>query len=240
MSEEIIVRQDGRVLRITLNRPDSMVSEPMALELTGLLRNAGATSDIVVLTGAGADFCAGRAPGGAPPGQMDAYEMREKREVIFNCYDSFRQAVIPVIGVVRGKAHGLGCALAGLCDITLAAADSSFRIPEMAQGVLPTMVLSALHDRVPPKALAYLLYSTAEITPAEAITFGIASRVVPTASLDQELAALLAVMGKQPRPALLGGKEFIGAARSLDPHNAVRFAQSLHGLVNTSSGMKKK
>jgi len=63
MSNEILVQQDGPILRVTLNRPDAGngVSDDMAAELAGILDRAADTSQFVVLRGAGPDFCAGRA-----------------------------------------------------------------------------------------------------------------------------------------------------------------------------------
>jgi enoyl-CoA hydratase len=76
----------------------------MAVELAKLLLGAADSSEIVVLRGAGEDFCVGREtmgkrPPGAPP---EALELRRRNDVIFNCYGAFRRCEIPVIGVVRG------------------------------------------------------------------------------------------------------------------------------------------
>ena len=72
--------------------------------------------------------------------------------MVFNCYGAFRRCEIPVIGVVKGRAFGFGCAIAAVCDITLAADSAKFQVPEMAHNIMPTMVMSALVDRVPRKA----------------------------------------------------------------------------------------
>ena len=46
MSDEILIKQDGPILRITLNRPDhgNGATDPMALTLTETLLKAGETS----------------------------------------------------------------------------------------------------------------------------------------------------------------------------------------------------
>src|SRR5436190_2201578 len=153
MSSEILTARKGPVLEITLNRPQigNAASDAMAVELTKLLLGAAESSEIVVLRGAGEDFCVGREtmgkrPPGAPP---EALELRRRNDVIFNCYGAFRRCEIPVIGVVRGRAFGFGCAIAAVCDITLAADSAKFQVPEMAHNIMPTMVMSALVDRVP-------------------------------------------------------------------------------------------
>jgi hypothetical protein len=59
--------------------------------------------------------------------------------------------------MVQGRAHGVGAALAGLCDIAIVTEDSSFAIPEMDRDIPPTLVTAALCDRIPLKTLAYLV-----------------------------------------------------------------------------------
>ena len=134
----------------------------------------------MVLNGTGKDFCVGRAGMGATPAvDPEAIERRRQSEVIFNSYAAFRAATVPVIAVVRGLAAGYGCAIAGVADITIAAESATFQIPEMAHRIMPTMVMSALMDRVSRKDLTYLVYSTAIISAARAREAGIVSEVVP-------------------------------------------------------------
>src|SRR5919197_3157990 len=183
MSSDILTARKGPVLEITLNRPQTgnAASDAMAVELTKLLVGAAETSEIVVLRGAGEDFCVGREtmgkrPPGAPP---EAFELRRRNDVVFNCYGAFRRCEIPVIGVVRGRALGFGCAIAAVCDMTIAGERAQFQVPEYAHNIMPTMVMSALIDRVHRKALTYLVYSTAMVSAERALSSGLASEVVP-------------------------------------------------------------
>src|ERR1700716_3519084 len=220
MANESVTARKGPGLEITLNRPEigNAASDAMAVELTKLLLGAGESSEIVVLRGAGDDFCVGRETmGKRPPGQQpDALELRRRNDVVFNCYGAFRRCEIPVIGVVRGRAFGFGCAIAAVCDITLAADSAQFQIPEMLHNIMPTMVMSALVDRVPRKALSYFVYSTAMISAARAREAGLVSEVVPLAELDAAVEALCATMMKAPLPARLGVKEYTRTALDMD------------------------
>jgi len=150
MANEILTTRKGPVLEITLNRPDigNAASDAMAVELADLILGAGESAEIVVLRGAGEDFCVGRETmGKRPPGApREALELRRRNDVVFNCYGAFRRCEIPVIGVVKGRAFGFGCAIAAVCDITLAADSAKFQVPEMAHNIMPTMVMSALVD----------------------------------------------------------------------------------------------
>ncbi len=241
MSNEILTERDGEVTHITLNRPDdgNGVTNEMAAELTRILTEAGETSHFVTLRGAGADFCTGRAGmGRVPEGRPEALELRHRNEVIFDCYAAFRRSPAPIVGVVQGRALGFGCALAALCDITIAADTARFQLPEMGHNIMPTMAMSSLVDRVPRKALMYLTYSTGVIGAERALTFGVVSDVVPADDLESTVEALSAALLKAPRPAVRAVKEYARAALGMDLQGAIDFARNLHATVNSSSGMR--
>jgi enoyl-CoA hydratase len=244
MANEIVTARKGPVLEITLNRPEigNAASDGMAVELTKLLLGAGESSEIVVLRGAGDDFCVGRETmGKRPPGQQpDALELRRRNDVVFNCYGAFRRCEIPVIGVVRGRAFGFGCAIAAVCDITLAADSAKFQVPEMAHNIMPTMVMSALVDRVPRKAMTYLVWSTAVVTPARAREAGIVSEIFPAAELNAAVDVLCEQIMKAPRPARVGCKDYARAALDMDVTGAIEYARSIHAVINSSSEMLPK
>jgi enoyl-CoA hydratase len=244
MADQILTARKGPVLEITLNRPEigNAASDAMAVELAKLLLGAGESAEIVVLRGAGEDFCVGRETmGKRPPGaQPDALELRRRNDVVFNCYGAFRRCEIPVIGVVKGRAFGFGCAIAAVCDITLAADTAKFQVPEMAHNIMPTMVMSALVDRVPRKALTYLVWSTAIVTPARARDAGIVSEVFPTAELDKAVDALCEQIMRAPRPARVGCKDYARTALDMDVTGAIDYARSIHAVINSSSEMLPK
>ena len=241
MSNEILTARKGPVLEITLNRPQigNAASDAMAAELTKLLIGAGEGAEIVVLRGAGDDFCVGRETmGKRPPGvQPDALQLRQRNDVVFNCYGAFRRCEIPVIGVVKGRALGFGCAIAAVCDITLAADTAKFQVPEMAHNIMPTMVMSALVDRVPRKALTYLVWSTAVVSAARAREAGIVSEVHPAGELDAAVEALCAQIMKAPRPARVGCKDYARTALDMDVTGAIDYARSIHAVINSSGEM---
>jgi len=197
MTDEILVKQDGPILRITLNAPDrgNAVTDDNVRELTRLINGAGEKADMVVLRGAGKEFCVGRAGMGSRPAtEPTAYARRGFSDVVFDAYGAMRNCPIPIIAVVQGGAHGFGCAIAAACDITIASDKAMFSVPEMAHQIMPTMVMSSFVDRVPRKAMAYLVYSTFEVSPERALSYGIISDVVPAAQLDSHVDKLTAAV----------------------------------------------
>ena len=239
----LLVSREGGLLKITIDRAGdgNRVTSEMAAELSVLLASAAEGSRLVLLQANGKDFSNGwKGPSAGLPheGAMEAYEAREQFDVIFDCYSAFRKSRVPVVGAIRGRARGFGCAVAGLCDITIASDGARFQIPELSFNVLPTMVMSSLYDRVPAKALGYLVATAEEIDAQAAMQCGIVSRVVPDATLDEHVAALCATLLKRPEPALSAIKEYLGSAARMEPRAAIDYARALHATINTSRLMK--
>lgn len=242
MSQDLRSKQDGPALRITINRPEAgnAMSDDMALELTRLLEGAGANARFVVLKGAGKDFCIGReSMGQAPATRPEALERRDRSEVVFNCYGAFRRCAVPVVGIVQGRALGFGASIAALCDITIASTEARFQIPEMGHNIMPTMVMSALIDRVPRKHLAYLVYSTDIVDAGQALAYGLASKVVAPAELEKAESDIVARLAATPQPALTGVKEYLRTAGDMAVSGAVDYARNIHAVVNSSSRMSR-
>jgi enoyl-CoA hydratase len=240
MAEPILKEKHGDITTIILNRPEAGNRQTDATwaEATKMLEAAAQDSRVILFKGAGDDFCLGREAMGQPGPVLEAYGVRDRSETIFNLYGAFRNAKAPIIGVVQGRAVGLGCALAALCDITLASDKARFQLPEMSHRIMPTIAMSALVDRLPRKAATYLVYSTQEIDAQKALMFGLVSNVVPASELDAAVASLVEHFKKTPLAALLAVKEYARSAFSMSTQAANDFARNLHATVNSFSGMR--
>ena len=242
MADSILKEKDGDITTITLNRPEAGNRQTDATwaEVTRMLDDAAKDSRLILFKGAGEDFCLGRETMGQPPPTPapEAYTVRDRSETIFNLYGAFRNAKAPIIGIVQGRAVGLGCALAALCDITIAGDKARFQFPETAHRIMPTIAFSALVDRVPRKAATYMIYSTAEIDAHKALTFGLISNVVPHQELDANVKALVEHFKKMPLPAVFAVKEYARTAFDIGAQAATDFARNLHATVNSFSGMR--
>ena len=242
MASLIQCERSGEGTAITINRADvgGLVTDEMALELAGMIDAAAATSKYIVYRSAGTDFCLGRDRGANPYAPAkDPLAFRSNSETIFGFYDAFRRSRIPVIGVVQGRALGFGCAVAALCDITIAAEDARFALPEMGHRIMPTIAMSSLVDRVTRKGILYLTYSTREIDAWTALAHGLVSLVVPRGNLETELEYVTSAITKAPMPAVLAAKEYAREALDMDVRSAAIFAATLHATVNTSPQMRE-
>lgn len=241
MSEDILDTVEGGVLTITLNRPDegNGLNDAGIAQLAALLQGAAARARLVVLKGAGKDFCVGRiAPRGAAAPKLEALQVRKGRDVVFNCYSAFRDSPIPIIAAVNGRALGFGFAIATCADITLAANNAIFQMPEFGENIMPTIAMSALLGKVSGKRLMHIAYSTAELSGERAERIGLISDVVPAGTLDSAVAKLCGTILKAPQPAVLAIKEYARVAPSMDIRGAIDYARSLHAVINSSSEMR--
>ena len=216
-------RADGPVATITLNRPDAgnRLTNAMAGMLGAALEQSR-EARVIVLRGAGADFCAGRDMQPPAPGSnvKPADVMRDDAEPMLALLAIFRRCTQPIICVTQGKAWGIGSVFAGIADVTLATSDATFRLGELERGIPPCLAMSALLDAMPRKALGYLVYS-AEPMPAEAaLAAGLISAVVPADALEARLQAFIERLLSFPPTAVTAVKQYLASAPAGDAEAA--------------------
>jgi enoyl-CoA hydratase len=240
MANDVLIEHDGDIAKVTLNMAGdgNRVSDPLAIQLAATLRELAADARAIIFTGAGDDFCLGRSGMGRQGGgRPEALDLRDNNEIIFDAYGAFRDVDVPIVSVVRGRALGFGCALAAVCDMTIAADNARFSLPEMGHNIMPTMAMSSLVDRLHRKAAVFMTYSTEEIDAQTALAYGLVSKVTSLADLDGEVEKLIAALKKAPLPAVKAVKEFARNAFHNDIRTVNDFARNLHATVNSSSRM---
>ena len=237
MSETIVTKREGEVAAITIDRADAgnMLTIELIRELTAVLREcAGSAAKVISLRTTGADFCRGRDPKGSTKSPT-ALDMRQNLiSPILEVYEAISATPQPIICAVQGAALGFGCALATACDITIAASTARFRLPELEKNLPPTLAISAMMDRVPKKALSWLVYSMSEIDSEAALRLGIVSSIVPSAELAAASDKLLAELCMRSHAALSAVKEYMRNAVSMRPEAAADYGGSLLAAVLSS------
>ena len=182
-----VVRRDG-IVTVTMNRPQrkNAANGTMWQELLATFREvADSTTDrVMVLTGAGGEFCSGAdlTDGGArAAGKHALASMRTISEIAL----TLQRMPQPTIAKVRGVAVGAGCNMALVCDLVVASTTARFSEIFARRGlsldfggswVLPRRI--GLHKA---KELA-LFGDIIDATEAERI--GLVNRVVADEKLD--------------------------------------------------------
>ncbi len=192
-TEELLVDQQGRVLVLTLNRPDRLnaISGEMLEELSAKLVEANKDPDIrcIVLTGAGRGFCAGLdlvavgegGIGGSDTGRNRPRQLFDLRDAPVNVMWNIDT---PVICAINGAAAGYGMDLTLLADIRIAATSAKMAAVTARRNVVPESGGTWLLPRLVGWAKAAELYYRARTVRAEeALQMGLVNTVVP----DDEL-----------------------------------------------------
>src|SRR5215831_19121910 len=214
MYRKILYEMRNGVARITLNRPEKR--NALDGELVGELKAAfGASAAdgacrVVLLTGAGADFCSGA--------DLANLEKTAQNSVIENMADARSTADLflmmrnhprPVIAAVQGRALAGGCGIATACDIILAAESAQFGYPEVNIGFVPAMVMAILRRSISEKAALEMVVGGEIISAARAHEIGLIHRVYPDAHFRTETHAYAARMAAKSASAVMLSKRLL-------------------------------
>ncbi|MEP6853811.1 MAG: enoyl-CoA hydratase-related protein [bacterium] len=202
MSDELVVKQDGAVVTVRLNRPESMNALSLSLK-TALLEQlnrlaADDTVRAVVLTGTGRGFCVGQdlrehvalLEAGDPSPLSTVSEHYNPITLTLATMPK------PVIAAVNGMAAGAGASFTFACDFRIAADSAAFLLAFAGVGLSLDGGASWTLPRLIGSARATALALLAEpVSAAAALEMGLVNAVVPEAELlteAQNLATRLA------------------------------------------------
>ena len=178
------VVKDG-VGTLTLNRPQrkNAIDAVMREELRQVIAAMPGQRDLraLIITGAGATFCAGGDISVMGAGTLSPEDGRHRmRHDYLSWIETLLRLEIPVISAVEGAAYGAGFSLALTADIVLAAPSSRFCLSFMKLGLIPDCAAFYTLPRVVglqrAKELAFL---ARELSAQEAKDLGIVLEVLP-------------------------------------------------------------
>jgi 2-(1,2-epoxy-1,2-dihydrophenyl)acetyl-CoA isomerase len=207
--QKIKVTRDGPVAIITMSDPATMNAAGIdtAAELQHAFGDASGGPNkarAVVLTGEGRGFCSGanlsNSPGGANLDVDGKPDAGAALETVYNPLVSFlREMPIPFVTAVNGAAAGVGCSLALLGDLILAAESAYFLQAFTRIGLVPDGGSTYLLPRMIGRARAMEMILLAErITAAQALEWGLINRVTPPADLMPEALKLAHALANGP------------------------------------------
>jgi 2-(1,2-epoxy-1,2-dihydrophenyl)acetyl-CoA isomerase len=199
--QTILFDASNGVGTITFNRPDALnaTNDEFYRELSGLIRQIADDASIgcVVITGAGRGFCAGADVKSMNQDMKLLARRKRHRGILADVLRPLVNLEKPVIAAVNGPAVGAGFNIALAADILIASDKAVFSQIFTRLGLVPDLGGLYLLTRVVGLNKAKELCFTArKIDAAEALSLGIANRVVPAdqlmsaaTSLAQEIAA---------------------------------------------------
>jgi enoyl-CoA hydratase len=234
--QNILVKQEGKVALVTLNRPKALnaLNSELLAELVAALQGFDADDSVraIVLTGSERAFAAGAdIKEMAPMSYMDMY----KTNFFADAADRIAAVRKPIIGAVAGYALGGGCELAMLCDFIIAADNAKFGQPEITLGVMPGIGGTQRLTRLVGKSKAMEMCLTGRnMDAAEAERSGLVSRVVPVGELLAEAMKAAEKIAEQSMPIAMMTKETVNRAYETTLAEGIRFERRLfHSMFAT-------
>jgi enoyl-CoA hydratase/carnithine racemase len=192
MSEPLLVTRDGAVAVLTINRPEkrNAMTAGMWAALPGVLGPLADDPGVraLIVTGAGAGFCAGAdisdLLGGADPDDP----MADVRRDNLAAQAALRDFPKPTVAMIRGHCIGGGVEIAASCDLRFADPTSVFGVTPAKVGIVSTpRSTKALLDLVGPAMTKYLLFSGELIDAPTALRAGLVDRLIPAEDLEAEV-----------------------------------------------------
>lgn len=200
---------------ITLNRPEQMNALTVALsaELEDVILELGSdpSVNVVVIQGAGGNFCAG--------GDFNEVELLRSQgpNALRGLFEAFRRACdaiarveVPVVAAVQGVAMAGGFELMQASDIVLVSDDAKIADNHVKFGMIPgggsTQRLSRLVGRQ--EALGLLL-SGDRLSGLDAARRGLAYRSFPAAEFDDAVQRFVTVLAGRRREAVIAIKRLV-------------------------------
>ncbi len=189
---DIIYETRNSVAFITLNRPDkrNALNDRIIAELRDAMAAAEADDQtrLVVLRGAGKDFCAGADLAQLEKSaQASVLENLEGASRMAELFLTMRRLKKPVIAAVHGRALAGGAGLASACDMVIAARSASFCYTEVKIGFVPAIVMSIARRNLGEKRAFEILATGKVFSAEEAAQIGFINRVCDDADFEAEV-----------------------------------------------------
>ncbi|HEU5192223.1 MAG TPA: enoyl-CoA hydratase/isomerase family protein [Methylomirabilota bacterium] len=213
------VERAERVVTLTLDGPEDQnrLTRDVLLAMESIVDELGADEDAqaVVVTGSGAEFFS---MGILNPMVRAAYTKEQILDLVRianRLYDALEALPQIVIAAYNGAARAGAAELSLACDIRLAAAHATFRLPEALWGGFPGAGGPVRLPDIVGRARALELICTGrEIDAAEMLRLGLVLAVHPADRLSAEAHALAAHIGASGPIAIRGAKRIVSVRRA--------------------------
>lgn len=238
MSELVLSEKSGRVLTLTINRPEALnaLNQQSLRELRKAVEAAARDPGVgcLILTGAGRAFCTGadlrEVSARYRAGDTELGE--DLRRNYAPLVRAIRACPRPVIAAINGTAAGAGLSLALACDLRVAAAGAQLIVVFVRVGLVPDAGSLFFLTRTFGFSKAMQLALTGEPMPVEeAQTMGAIGAVVPAEQLMSTAVELATRIAEGPAEAYGLIKRGLERALSLDLEQSLELESQLQTLA---------
>ena len=240
----LLYRVDAGIARITLNRPEKR--NALNPELIAALSEALALSArdakvrVVLIAGAGKDFCAGLDLVSMDTGkEADALEHLASAQNLAAVLLAIRRHPQPVVAAVRGRALGGGAGIATACDLILAAESAALGYPEVKIGFVPAMVAALLRRSVTDKRMFELLVGGEPVAAPEAKTIGLINQVFGDAEFDARVDGYVKNLTSKSASALSLTKQLLYHTDGMTLEKAIEAGVMMNAVSRSTEDAKR-
>jgi enoyl-CoA hydratase/carnithine racemase len=211
----VLTRVHGGVAYVVLNRPEvrNAITIGLARALHDALSDAAVYADLIVIRGAGGNFCSG---GDfqelARLRQQGPEALRPLFETFIGACELIAELPVPVVAAVEGVAMAGGFELIQSVDIAIVRDDAVLADNHANVGMIPGGGGSQRLPRIVgmPRALGHLLTGDT-LSGRQAAEWGLVYRSVPPSQFENAVAALVAGLESKDRDTLAGIKQLVRA-----------------------------
>jgi 2-(1,2-epoxy-1,2-dihydrophenyl)acetyl-CoA isomerase len=225
----VLLERRGAVAVVTLNRPtrrNGVTVEMCVLLHRVLAEAAGSDARVLVLRGAGQDFCVGADLGGAAEGEPPGLD---ELGPVYHAATLLHEMPQVTIAAIDGGCAGAGLGWACACDFRFASEEARFSTAFLTVGVSGDMGPAWTLTRIVGAARAReLLLFPEKFSARQALDYGLVTRLYPRADLyEKALAAAEELCSRDPF-ALAMMKANLVSAEKLDLHQYIELESARH------------
>ena len=242
--QKILYTANQGVARITLNRPEkrNALDAELISEVRDALRSSATDENVrvVLLTGAGTDFCSGADLSGLErtfnAGVLD--HMADARNMA-ELFVEMRHHPRPIVAAVRGRALAGGCGLATACDLIVAAESAKFGYPEVNIGFVPAMVMAILRRSLSEKR-AFEMITTGEIISAQtASDYGMINSIFADETFELDVDAFVSKLASKSASAITLSKRLLYHMDAMGFEAAIEAGVETNAIARMTDDMKR-
>ena len=210
------------ILLITLNRPEKLnaFDEHMIREMRSVVWKANFDDRVrvVIITGAGRAFCAGRDIMGLDyENNLTTSGYRSYVRANHEMFDDLEALEKPVIAAVNGICAGGGVEMSVACDFRMAATGAEFLLPENQLGVIPASgACSRMIQLIGMGRLKEMVMAALPVTAEEALRIGLVNRVFALENLMEGTLTFARRLLTLAPQAMGMGKHIINMCQNVD------------------------
>jgi len=210
MNGVLETKQEGRVLRVWLNRAEArnLLTSQLCRELIQALDGAEKDGSVgaVLLAGRGDCFCAGMDFSDLARGDVE--KVGRLQETLFTVGARLTK---PLIAAVQGPALGGGTGVVANCHVVIASQNATFGVTGIRMGLWPFVFFHAVSAAMGERRALALTITGEILDAAEALRIGLVHRVVANEEVEPRAVELAETVANYSSNTLRSGLGFVNA-----------------------------